>query len=201
LKKKRVIMQHIKTVNEHSQLYYRLINLGLPGFSNREARCKVIWFKEESGGERGKAWIIYETTNELNEIIEKSKNAVQVDFTAVWLFEALPKIGPTHQTRATFTTVIDGKLELSSILMRQSIVASMHPIINLRRTLDKSTEVDMSKRKFWIEKFQALVPQGESEALQMRFADRKDAKKTSSGSDYSQTWIKSLGEGKIWGKT
>jgi len=72
LRKKRVVLQEIVRLNDHSQLYLVERNLGHPGFSNREWRSICVW---KSDGRS--VWSVYEDINELDKNFEvKSGNVV-----------------------------------------------------------------------------------------------------------------------------
>lgn len=74
LKKKRVVEQHIRKINDHTQLYLSSRNLGIPGFGTRTFRVACTWYKEENG----KAfWIVYSPTKDLDEEFPLGKGVVR----------------------------------------------------------------------------------------------------------------------------
>jgi len=152
LKEKRVIEQKIKKENHHCQLYFHSRDLGVRGLSNREYRLKCLWRTEED-----KAWVIYESTGNIDQGIPVKPGHVVAAAATTWLFESLPCIGSTPQTRCTFITQND----LSGVIPTFFINAiapqqAAKPVISLRKKFDRSREIDAYNRSQIAERMRML---------------------------------------------
>ncbi|GMI20019.1 hypothetical protein TrCOL_g10403, partial [Triparma columacea] len=103
----------VVNVNPHTLYYITTRKLGIPGFSPREGRSKVTWYKEDDG----KVIIDVADTKELHKDFPVKAGNVVVKIHTVWVFEPLDSIGGVPQTSVTFMTKVDlGGIFFSSIV-------------------------------------------------------------------------------------
>jgi len=193
-KERGITEYHVKNVNDHTFYYITTRELGLPGFSPRDGRNKIIWLKQDDG----KVIINFEDTEELHEDFPVKARNVLVKAHTVYVFEPLDPIGEVSQTLVTLST----KLDLGGVFY-SSITNKLAPrflgvLSSLRKKFDKSKEIDIFKRQQTIAKFEEIAIEG-APGIEHHFDEIDGAQETSSALS-GQTLIKAE-KGMGWGKT
>jgi hypothetical protein len=192
LKNKNIVKQHVRRINNHSQLYLRIQNLGV-GFTLREGHSKIIWKKEAD-----KAWIIYEDTTELMDDIPLGRKNVLISLQTTWLFESSENQGTIKQTLASYASRYDIKGAVPVWLMNRLAIKTASNMIHIRCRFDKSQEIDTFKRQQIIEKLEEITVEG-APGIESHFDEIQGAQKISIGLT-GTTMIKAE-KGMGWGKT
>ena len=181
-------------VNNNTLYYITTRDLGLPGFSPRETRSKVTWFKQDDG----KVIIDVTDTEELHEDYPVKAGNVLGKAHTVWVFEQLDPIGGVPQTLVTFTTKVELGGTFYSSIMNKIAPRFLAQVSDLRKKFDKSNEIAAFKRKQIIAKFEEIAIEG-APNIESHFDEIDGAQEISSGLT-GHTLIKAE-KGMGWGKT
>jgi hypothetical protein len=184
----------VVNVNPHTLYYITSRNIGIPGFSPRDNRSKVTWFKQQDG----KVIINIEDTEELHDDFPVMAGNVLAKINTVWVFQPLKPVGDVPQTSVTFTTKVDLGGVFYSPIMNKIASRFLLQVSDLRKKFDKSKEIDIFKRQQIIEKFEEIAIEG-TPGIENHFDEIEGAQEISSG--LSGTTMIKAEKGMGWGKT
>ena len=149
---KSVVEVSLERHNDHCYLYRSVRYLGVPGFSNREWRIKMVWEKCDDGT----YFAACENTKDLDEEFPVKAGNVVASSQVAWLLEPLPKIGNIPQTRVSFVARVDVKGAVPNFIMNQLTGNLTRNVSLMRKKFDKSDEIDAENRSIIISRMKAM---------------------------------------------
>jgi hypothetical protein len=188
----------VKHTNPHSLYYLTTRDLGVPGLAPREFRTRVIWTRIKEG----RIFLNIVSTQDLDKEIALKKTSVIGNTISTWCFDPVEDLHGIPQTTVTFTSHVDIKIAVPSIVMNRLTRNFGGQLSDLRKKLDRSLEVDTIKRNNFVEKIKRAthkVTEEEVDKFKKKMKDVPGAKLF--GDSIAQTWIKVERGGKGWGKS
>ena len=136
---------HVQKINDHAYYYNSTRNFGVPGFSLRETRSKIIW-KDIAG----KIFMDVSDTDDLNNEFPIDRGNILVKGHIVWVFEKLEPIGDISQTAVVLAVDanLGGVLSSKGLSSAAGIAPKFLTLLSdIRNRFDKSEEIKAFKSK------------------------------------------------------
>ena len=124
--------RNIVKLNDHTELYHVVIDLGVPGFQPREWLSKTVWKKQDDES----LGVVYEDF-EHKDFPEQSGKYVRASSVTFWKFEELPPRGGVPQTKVSFSQRVDPKGLIPKFLVNSKIAFALMTASDMRKEFDK----------------------------------------------------------------
>ncbi|GMH78176.1 hypothetical protein TrLO_g2562 [Triparma laevis f. longispina] len=141
----------IVKVNNHSDISYSVLDLEVPGFSPREFCVKSVW-KFANDGQTCLVGLEDVDCEEFPLAAAKLKKWIRAKTATFWKYERLPEVEGVPQTMVTYYQQADLKGFIPLWVGTSAITHTLSHLCTMRKTLDRSDEIDALDRLILIER-------------------------------------------------
>jgi len=128
-------------VNAHHTLYYHVFLINYYGITPRDFLNRIIW---KWSADKSSLTVVYDEVEDPR--FPPWKKYIRGSVTGAFVYERLPSIGITAQTKITWTMNVDMKGAIPKALANGRITNSLMYLSTARRKFNKGNEIDLTSR-------------------------------------------------------
>ena len=188
-------------LNNHSDLFYNVIDFGVKTLAPREWVSKVVWKMVD----KDTMLVCYEDVEDDRFPPSAGKGYVRASSGAFWKYELLPEVRGIPQTRVTYCQQIDLKGFIAALVMNSRSVQTLEYLSSMRQKFDKSMEIDAGHRSAIVQLIELKEESGGAETLaqfEALFKEREGSEPPTSSFRGADSKLQTeAGNGRAWGST